>query len=97
MPDWDMNGDTTATGYEAQITALRAELDQAIGVIEDRNKESASYSDALRIMRQAYVTLAFAFRRLHESGRSRDGELCLDFQKVRAQIEVHFRDHGVTL
>ena len=26
MPDWDMNGDTTRTGYEAQIARLRDAL-----------------------------------------------------------------------
>lgn len=52
---------------------------------------------ALALLRQSYVTLAFAFRRLHESSRSRDGELCQDFQKVRAQIERHFKEAGVKL
>lgn len=53
--------------------------------------------EALRILRLSYTALAFAFRRLHESPRSRDGELCLDFQKVRAEIEKHFKDQGVKL
>ena len=26
MSDWDMNGDTTRTGYEAQLASLRAQL-----------------------------------------------------------------------
>jgi hypothetical protein len=87
MTDWDMNGDTTEAGY-------RAQLDQAAGVIADRNGENAN---ALRVMRLAYATLAFAFRRLHESARTRDGELCRDLEKVRAEIEAHFRHHGVSL
>jgi hypothetical protein len=49
------------------------------------------------LLRQCYVTLAFAFKRLHESSRSRDGELCKDFQKARAQIENLFKDIGVKL
>lgn len=129
MPDWDMNGDTTKTGYEARISALEAELDQASGVIADRNKEIADLihdldtaksntgeacatvieqeetialikkqrSDALRIMRQSYVTLAFGFRRLRQSARSRGVELCVDFQKVRAEIEIYFREVGAPL
>ncbi|MDE2470560.1 MAG: hypothetical protein KGL35_17885, partial [Bradyrhizobium sp.] len=59
--------------------------------LEKRNRQ------ALRLLRQSYVTLAFAFRRLHQSSRSRDGELCLDFQKVRAEIESYFRDLGAPL
>lgn len=94
MPDWDMNGDTTRMGYEARINSLKAELDQAIGVIEDRNAQNAK---ALYILRQSYITLAFAFRRLHESYRAGDGELCLDFQKVRAKIETYFKDQGIKL
>jgi len=54
-------------------------------------------NNATRLLRQCYVTLAFAFNRLHESSRSRDGELCLDFQKVRSQIEDHFKKIGVKL
>jgi hypothetical protein len=41
MTDWDMNGDTTRSGYEAVIAGLKAELDQAAGVIADRNREIA--------------------------------------------------------
>jgi hypothetical protein len=54
-------------------------------------------NNATRLLRQSYITLAFAFNRLHQSSRSRDGELCLDFQKVRSQIEDHFRSIGVKL
>lgn len=115
MPDWDMNGDTTRTGYEVRIAALKTELDQAAGVIEDRNREIADLvhdldtaksntgkacaenANALRVLRQSYVTLAFAFNRLHGSSRTRDGELCMDFGKVRGEIEKLFRDQGVKL
>lgn len=59
--------------------------------LERRNRE------AIRLLRQSYVTLAFAFRRLHQSARSRDGELCMDFQKVRAEIEKYFKEIGAPL
>jgi len=57
----------------------------------------AEQNNATRILRQSYITLGFAFRRLHESARSRDGELCSDFGKVRAEIEKHFKMMGVKL
>ncbi len=56
-----------------------------------------AHGKAFKALRQAYTTLAFAFNRLHESSRSRDGELCADFQKVRAEIETVFRDAGIKL
>lgn len=56
-----------------------------------------AHSKAFKALRQAYTTLAFAFNRLHGSSRSRDGELCSDFQKVRAEIESVFRDAGIKL
>lgn len=52
---------------------------------------------AMTALRDAYVALAFAFNRLHGSGRSRDTELCADFGKVRARIEKVFRDAGERL
>lgn len=52
---------------------------------------------AIAALRQSYTMLAFAFNRLHESARSRDGELCRDFAKVRAQIEILFREEGIKL
>lgn len=57
----------------------------------------ARQNKSTALLRQSYTTLAFAFKRLHESSRSRDGELCLDFQKVRAEIEKHFKEIGVKL
>lgn len=50
--------------------------------------------DAEHALRSAYVALAFAFRRLHSSARSRDGELCETFIKIRAEIETVMRAHG---
>ena len=73
-----------------RIEALEAEV-AALRVTQERQN-----SDTM-LLRQCYVTLAFAFYRLHESARSRDGELCLDFQRVRALIEKRFREIGVKL
>ena len=72
------------------IEALEAEV-AALRVTQERQN-----SDTM-LLRQCYVTLAFAFYRLHESARSRDGELCLDFQRVRALIEKRFREIGIKL
>lgn len=72
-----------AERLEAEVAALR--------VTQERQN-----SDTM-LLRQCYVTLAFAFYRLHESARSRDGELCLDFQRVRALIEKRFREIGIKL
>lgn len=59
--------------------------------------EQPDDDNATRLLRQCYVTLAFAFNRLHQSPRSRDGALCEDFGKVRKQIEDHFKKIGVKL
>lgn len=75
--------DARAERLEAEVAALR--------VTQERQN-----SDTM-LLRQCYVTLAFAFHRLHESARSRDGELCLDFQRVRALIEKRFREIGIKL
>lgn len=45
MTDWDMNGDTTITAYQAQ-------LDQAAGVIADRNAEIATLNGRLAWLEQ---------------------------------------------
>lgn len=74
----------------AAIERLTAEV-AALRVTQERQN-----SDTM-LLRQCYVTLAFAFYRLHESARSRDGELCLDFQRVRALIEKRFREIGIKL
>jgi hypothetical protein len=75
--------------------SMRAALEAALGpVVAEINTQNAN---ALRVLRQAYVTLARAFNRLHESSRSLDGELCQDFGKVRGMIETLFREQGVKL
>ena len=77
-------GEVTDSVVETAVAAERETLDK-------KNRQ------ALALLRQSYVTLAFAFKRLHESARGRDGELCADFQKVRSQIESYFRDLQVRL
>lgn len=78
----------------SSLLRTREERDAAVARAEAAD---LAFRKALKVLRQSYITLAFAFKRLHESSRSRDGELCLDFQKVRAQIEVLFKEHGVKL
>ena len=56
-----------------------------------------AHEPAMKALREAYTVLAFAFNRLHGSGRSRDTELCHDFGKVRARIEKMFHDAGERL
>lgn len=50
--------------------------------------------DAEHALRSAYAALAFAFRRLEGSARSRDTELCSSLLKVRAEIETVLKAHG---
>ena len=72
--------------------------DLTIAAYEGQNKALQQRNqEAVRLLRQSYVALAFAFRRLHQSARSRDGELCSDFQKVRAEIEAYFKEIGAPL
>ena len=56
-----------------------------------------SHESAFSAMREAYYALAFAFRRLESSARSRDGELCRTFGEVRGKIEKVFKDAGEKL
>lgn len=60
-------------------------------------KQATAMPDAMKALRDAYTVLAFAFNRLHGSARSRDGELCSDFGKVRGRIEAVFRKAGEQL
>jgi len=50
--------------------------------------------DAEHALRSAYAALAFCFRRLKGSARSRDTELCSSLLKVRAEIETTLKAHG---
>ncbi len=56
-----------------------------------------SHAPAFAALREAYVALAFAFRRLEVSSRSRDGELCQSFGRVRGKIEAVFKAAGEKL
>ena len=56
-----------------------------------------AHDSAFAVLRDAYVALAFAFNRLESSARSRDGELCRDFGKVRGKIESVFKAAGEAL
>jgi len=56
-----------------------------------------AHEAAFAVLRDAYVALAFAFNRLESSARSRDGELCRDFGKVRGKIEAVFKLAGDAL
>lgn len=86
-----LNHGTSAGELCRQAALALSAQDAKVAELEKRQAQ------AFAVLRQSYVTLAFAFRRLHESARSRDGELCQDFQKVRAQIERHFKEAGVRL
>lgn len=60
-------------------------------------KRTAALPEAMAALRDAYTALAFAFNRLHGSARSRDGELCSDFGKIRGRIEAVFGKAGERL
>lgn len=60
-------------------------------------KQTAALPEAMKALREAYTALAFAFNRLHGSARSRDGQLCSDFGKIRGRIESVFRKAGERL
>ncbi|MFB9952081.1 hypothetical protein ACFFP0_24800 [Rhizobium puerariae] len=59
--------------------------------VEDAKSDIAALAaevaarDAL--LREAYSALAFAFKRIHGSARTRDTELANDFAKTRGKIE----------
>jgi hypothetical protein len=43
MPDWDMNGDTTRSGYEARIASLQSDLAKAREEIERLNASKQEF------------------------------------------------------
>lgn len=97
--------DTLVLGPENQLvaTTLLDEEDYQANY-DNREKDAAlivkavnAHDPAFKALRDAYVVLAFAFNRLSSSGRSRDGELCRDFGKVRGNIETVFRNAGEKL
>ncbi|TXH44457.1 MAG: hypothetical protein E6Q97_32515 [Desulfurellales bacterium] len=92
----DEDDDDDSTAIRQGIEALEAEVARLNKLVSSQAVNCRQNSDTM-LLRQCYVTLAFAFSRLHESARSRDGELCLDFQRVRALIEKRFREIGIKL
>lgn len=56
-----------------------------------------AHDAAFASLREAYVALAFAVRRLDTSARSRDSELCRSFGSVRGKIEAVFKSAGEKL
>lgn len=84
MSDWDMNGDTTESGYRNQIAALRAELDQAASVIADRNKELANLT---KTVNQQINAVHAAFGAPGDYGyESREGKALFALYKFQAEL-----------
>ncbi len=73
-----------ASGQHTQRENAERERDAAIARVE---KLEAALQKAKSTLITAYKVLAFCFNRLHGSARSRDGELCSDVGKCRAEIE----------
>ncbi|WP_114216733.1 hypothetical protein [Ochrobactrum sp. 3-3] len=97
--------DTLVLGPENQLvaTTLLDEEDYQANY-DNREKDAAlivkavnAHDPAFKALREAYTALAFAFNRLSLSAKSRDGELCRDFGKVRGNIEAVFRNAGEKL
>ena len=104
---WKNNSpdETLILGPENQLvaTTLLDEEDYQANY-DNREKDAAlivkavnAHDPAFKALRDAYVVLAFAFNRLSSSAKSRDGELCRDFGKVRGNIETVFRNAGEKL
>ncbi|MCH4542964.1 hypothetical protein [Ochrobactrum sp. A-1] len=104
---WKNNSpdETLILGPENQLvaTTLLDEEDYQANY-DNREKDAAlivkavnAHDPAFKALREAYTALAFAFNRLSSSARSRDGELCRDFGKVRGNIEAVFRNAGEKL
>lgn len=77
------DGNVTESGYQHQITALRAELDQAIGVIADRNKELA---DLTKAVNQQIEAVHAAFGAPGDYGyESREGKALFALYRFQAE------------
>ena len=104
---WSVNlpDETLIVGPERQLVATtmqddddyQSNYDTRAGDAELIVKAVNLYVPALSSLREAYTALAFAFNRLHGSARTRDGELCNDFGKIRGRIERIFKNAGETL
>lgn len=97
--------ETLILGPDRQIVATTLQDEDDYQANCDRRSADAelivqcvnTHSAAMAALRESYIALAFAFNRLHSSGRSRDGELCSDFGKVRGRIEAVFKSTGEKL
>lgn len=106
MP-WNVSitDETLILGPDRQVVAItlqdeddyHANYDTRAGDAVLIVKAVNNHEPAFAALRDAYVALAFAFNRLHGSARSRDGELCESFGKVRGRIEKIFKDAGEKL
>ena len=104
---WNLNSpdETLVLGPDRQVVATTLQDEEDY----ERNYDTRSADAALIIkavnahdaaftaLRDAYTALAFAFRRIEPSARSRDGELCRSFGVVRGRIEKVFKDAGEKL
>ncbi len=101
---WNLNSpdETLILGCDRQVVATtlqdeedyQANYDARAGDAELIVKAVNCHDEAISVLREAYTALAFAFNRLHGSARSRDGELCSDFGKIRGRIETVLRKAG---
>lgn len=104
---WNANSpdETMILGPDRQVVATTLQDEEDYQANYDTRASDAelivkavnTHQPAMSALRDAYTALAFAFNRLHGSGRSRDGELCTDFGKVRGRIEAVFRTAGEKL
>lgn len=79
-----MNGHMTESGYRDMIAALRAEIDQAAGVIADRNKELADLTNAVN---QQISAIHAAFGAPGDYGyESREGKALLALYRFQAEL-----------
>lgn len=98
---WNLSSpdETLILGPERQIVATTLQDEEDYQQNYDTRAGDAElivmavnvHDQAMAVLRDAYVALAFAFNRLEPSARSRDGELCRDFGKVRGKIEAVFK------
>lgn len=104
---WNVNSpdETLILGPDRQVVATTLQDEEDYQANYDTRSEDAglivkavnAHDEAFSTLRDAYTALAFAFRRIETSARSRDGELCQSFAKVRGKIENVFKNAGETL
>lgn len=103
---WNLNSpdETLILGPDRQVVATTLQDEDDYQANYDTRAGDAGlivravnvHDEAMAVLREAYAALAFAFNRLHGSARSRDGELCNDFGKVRGRIEAVLKKSGGT-